>query len=146
MYTPLANAKREAPQVHPKRHGHQNLHKKLGDQKRGNMVTAVIDGVTQTWENNWFGPTEIPQQTSNTPAVQSIAQPVKLEPIPIPTLDNSIKQPTHNDGKDINKGHHIPAGDDFERIAYYNAASRAANGLVFLANKGDPTISGTWDT
>ncbi|KAI2630399.1 putative TOS1-like glycosyl hydrolase-domain-containing protein [Hypomontagnella submonticulosa] len=141
VYTP-SKGKRDVPQVHSKRHGHQHLHKKHHEhaeaEKRADMVTAVIDGVTVSWENNWFGSkTAAPEAT---PAPVSAASVGKGSPAESPS-----KSKTSSSKGKSSPSVSVPAGD-FERIAYYNAKDQVADGLVFLGNLGDPAISGTWDT
>lgn len=132
VYTPSSQkSKRDAPKAHSKRHGHQHLHKKHAQEKRGgDIVTATINGVVQTWENNWFGGAATTKATEVAAATTAAAT----------SYPESTASPSQTDDDDVI----VPEGD-FARVAYYNSASQVADGVTFLANKGDPSLSGTWD-
>jgi hypothetical protein len=51
---------------HERRHQHQQRNPQV--KERGDMVTAVIDGKTDTWENNYSGGAQTPTPASSTPA------------------------------------------------------------------------------
>ncbi|KAI2604684.1 putative TOS1-like glycosyl hydrolase-domain-containing protein [Hypoxylon sp. NC1633] len=141
VYTP-SKGKRDVPKPHSKRHGHQHLHKKHHEQKaekREDIVTATIDGVVQTWVNNYLGPgaaTADPAPAATTAAAVPANDAVKASDSETSSATKSSKSSSSVS---------VPAGD-FERIAYYSAKDQIADGLVFLGNLGDPAISGTWDT
>ncbi|KAI6088154.1 putative TOS1-like glycosyl hydrolase-domain-containing protein [Hypoxylon rubiginosum] len=141
VYTPSSStSKREAPKPHSKRHGHQHLHKKhhehLHAEKRGDIVSAIIDGVLQTWENNYFGPSTAAAET--TPTATAAAAAVTT------AADKTTKTATSAKSSSTSSDY-IDVGD-YGRVAYYNAKEQTADGLVFLGNYGDPSLSGTWDT
>ncbi|RYP24941.1 hypothetical protein DL765_000169 [Monosporascus sp. GIB2] len=144
VYTPSIKAKIQGPKSHSKRHGHGHLHQKYADEKHADMVTAVIDGITQTWENKWFGPTAAPEKAPATSAMEHSEQAPNVHSYPTKGGNDQEKQETKQEDKDQGKKIDVPAGD-YERVALYNAASQIADGLVFLANKGDPAVSGTFD-
>ncbi|KAI1099958.1 putative TOS1-like glycosyl hydrolase-domain-containing protein [Jackrogersella minutella] len=143
VYTP-SKGKRDLPKPHSKRHGHQHLHKKHHEhqeaEKRGEMVTATIDGKIATWVNNWFGAaTDAPAPTA---AAASAAIPSAA------SYESSAAAPsskTSTAAASSSSAANVPAGD-YERIAYYSSKDQVADGLVFLGNYGDPSLSGTWDT
>ncbi|KAI1333556.1 TOS1 protein [Xylariaceae sp. FL0016] len=144
VYHPTSSSskKREAaPKAsHSKRHGHghQHLHKKHHEEaKRADMVTAVIDGVTQTWENDWFG-----GATSTADSSTGYATAAAVAATSEKTSDDSSSSKTDSSSSSTAS---IAAGD-FERTAYYCADDGTADGLTFLANVGDSSVSGTWDT
>ncbi|KAI0384160.1 putative TOS1-like glycosyl hydrolase-domain-containing protein [Hypomontagnella monticulosa] len=140
VYTP-SKGKRDVPQPHSKRHGHQHLHKKHHEheaEKRADMVTAVIDGVTVSWENNWFGGASTPAPAATAAAVSAAS--VKGSP-----AESASKSKTSSSKSKSSSSASVPAGD-YERVAYYSAKEQVADGLVFLGNLGDPALSGTWDT
>ncbi|KAI1392782.1 putative TOS1-like glycosyl hydrolase-domain-containing protein [Hypoxylon trugodes] len=138
VYTPSSSSsKRDVPKPHSKRHGHQHLHKKYHEheaEKRADMVSAYIDGKLVSWENNYFGPSTTPAPAA-TAAVASAYNAVT-------SAAESIKSKVSSA---VSSSSSVPAGD-YERVAYYNAKDQTADGLVFLANLGDPSLSGTWDT
>ncbi|KAI1378698.1 putative TOS1-like glycosyl hydrolase-domain-containing protein [Hypoxylon crocopeplum] len=142
VYTP-SKGKRDLPKPHSKRHGHQHLHKKHHEhqaEKRADIVTAVIDGVTQTWENNWFGPGAATATPDPTPAVAATVEVAAAN-----AVDSSKGSSAATSSKSSSSSSSVAAGD-YERTAYYSAKDQVADGLVFLGNYGDPAISGTWDT
>ncbi|KAH7027708.1 putative TOS1-like glycosyl hydrolase-domain-containing protein [Microdochium trichocladiopsis] len=140
VYTP-GTGKRDVPKPHTKRHqhGHAHLHKKSAEEKRADMVTAVIDGVTVSWENNWFGaaaaPTEAPA------AAPAAAAPAAVDAAPLAGAHSAPSGTISSAGSTDS----VPVGN-FKRVGYYSAKDNIAEGLTFLANKGDPKVSGTWDT
>ncbi|KAI1766707.1 putative TOS1-like glycosyl hydrolase-domain-containing protein [Hypoxylon sp. FL1150] len=140
VYTPSSSSsKRDAPKPHSKRHGHQHqhLHKKHHEhvhaEKRGDIVSAVIDGVLETWENNYFGPSTATTDASAT----TTAAAATTTAADSTTKTASSATSTSTDYIDVG---------DYSRIAYYNAKDQTADGIVFLGNYGDPSLSGTWDT
>ncbi|KAI0178834.1 putative TOS1-like glycosyl hydrolase-domain-containing protein [Hypoxylon sp. FL1284] len=143
VYLPNGDKKRDVPKPHSKRHGHQHLHKKHhehvhGEEKRADIVSAVIDGVLQTWENNYFGPSTA---TGESTATATAATPAIT---PAAESDKSSSKPADS-AKTSTSADYVPVGD-YGRVAYYNAKDQVADGLVFLGNKGDSALSGTWDT
>lgn len=149
MYTPSTAAAKRSAVSHAKRHGHghahghAHLHKKRAEEKRADMVTAVIDGITQVWENNWFGPTEAadPTTTAAAAAVNEKTTAAAVAAAATTTTAAAAAESSASSDDDV-----AVAVGDFKRVAYYSAADSVADGLVFLANKGDPSLSGTWDT
>ncbi|KAI0007777.1 putative TOS1-like glycosyl hydrolase-domain-containing protein [Xylariaceae sp. FL0662B] len=140
VYTP-SKGKRDVPKVHSKRHGHQHLHRKHQEQqqqeeKRADIVTATMDGKVVTWENNYFGGAA----TAVATAAANAASTVKAAASAVESAVNPDKpKSSGTDQPEVAVG-------DYARVAYYNAKDQVADGLVFLANVGDPAISGTWDT
>ncbi|KAI5864746.1 putative TOS1-like glycosyl hydrolase-domain-containing protein [Durotheca rogersii] len=145
VYTPSSSGTQtEAAKAPSKRHhhGHQHLHKKHHDHpqaKRADIVTAVIDGVTQTWENNWFGGAATPSPKPASPKVDTAAGGAYKS---VQNVDANVKVAAASKSSDKTA---VSAGD-FERVAYYSAKGQVADGLVFLGNVGDPAVSGTFDT
>ncbi|KAK5631632.1 hypothetical protein RRF57_007346 [Xylaria bambusicola] len=144
IYAPGTSKKRDAPQTvaHAKRHGHQHLHKKHYEQKQeravGDVVTATIDGQVVSWVNTYAGPTADAIVADSAPSVTASAADSE------PTSTESAKTSNVKSSSKSSSAGTITG--DFERIASYNAAEGTADGLVFLANVGDPSLSGTWDT
>lgn len=147
VYTPsTSTSKREAPKPHSKRHGHQHLHKKHhehvhAEKRGGDIVSAVIDGVLQTWENNYFGPSTAAADATPTAAAAAAA----VTTAAADSDSSSAKSATSSAKSSSSSSDYVPVGD-YGRIAYYNAKEQVADGLVFLGNYGDPSLSGTWDT
>ncbi|OTA99405.1 hypothetical protein M426DRAFT_41474, partial [Hypoxylon sp. CI-4A] len=149
VYTPSSSSKRDVPKPHSKRHGHQHLHKKHHEhqqaEKRGDMVTATIDGQVVSWANNYFGAaaTEAASVASAVGAKASSAAGYIAS-----AASSVINEATATKSSSSSKASStsVAAAGDYERVAYYNAEEQTADGLVFLANVGDPAISGTWDT
>ncbi|KAJ3557820.1 hypothetical protein NPX13_g9850 [Xylaria arbuscula] len=141
IYTPGTSKKREVPHTaaHAKRHGHQHLHKKHHEHKQeeravGDVVTATIDGQVVTWINTYAGPTADAADVGAAAVATSAAE---SDPTSTESSEKASSTTTSSTGT---------ITGDFVRSAYYNAADGTADGLVFLANVGDPSLSGTWDT
>jgi hypothetical protein len=119
-----------------RRHGHQHLHKKRHQhhQERavGDTVVATIDGKVVSWKNTYAGPTADAVAPAAPPAPTAADKPAANNPV-------NNHQKAQTDGNE-------PITGDYEQCAYYEASSGTARGLVFLANVGDPAVSGTWDT
>ncbi|KAL7620340.1 target of Sbf [Parahypoxylon ruwenzoriense] len=144
VYTP-SKGKRNLPKVHSKRHGHQHLHKKHHEQqeeKRADIVTAVIDGQAVSWENDWFG---TPTADVAAAAAATTAALKSVKSSSSAAASASSKSKSKSKSSSSSGGASVPAGD-FERTAYYSAKDQIADGLVFLGNFGDPAVSGTFDT
>ncbi|KAI0473694.1 TOS1 protein [Xylariaceae sp. FL0804] len=129
--------------AHSKRHGHQHLHRRFREQqdkqpeeKRADMVTATIDGVVQTWENNYFG-------GAATTTAAALATPEAASSAVVSDVTTAAQSST---SESPSEGSSAPiAAGDFARSAYYNAADGTADGLVFLANVGEDGVSGTFN-
>lgn len=139
VYRPSTNSKRAISRISSGGHGQRRAHKmRVEHRGAGDPVTATINGVVKTFLNDWSGsPTERPQQNANAPAPGPV-----LSPADSCSAGRKKENQSSNGTKEKNK--EAPVGD-FMRVAYYNASSQTGDGLVFLANKGDPAVSGTWD-
>lgn len=117
--------------------GENEAEAELELEKRAEMVTAVINGVVQTWENNYFGPaaTATAKASAATYAAGTTAATSAKSSKTTAAAAASASADTSFD--DVG---------DFKRAAYYNAAEQVADGLVFLGNVGDDAVSGTFDT
>jgi hypothetical protein len=98
-------------------------------------VTAVINGQTVSWINDYWGPSPTadaaPAPPAATPApvaAQPTVQAAAVPPAMPPTTGNSDQSGVTG---------------DFVRTGYYNAAQQHADGLTFLANYGG-IGSGKW--
>lgn len=121
-----------------KRHTHERLHKrdheivenieKREELEKRDMVTAVINGQTVSWVNNYFGPT---------PAAGTAGQAPGRAPAPAqapPAARPSREEPAVE-----------LAPGDWVREAHYDADTGVADGFVFLSNNGGQG-SGVFDT
>src|SRR5690242_8226538 len=116
VYTP-GTGKRDVPKPHTKRHqhGHAHLHKKAAEEKRGDIVTAVIDGKTVTWENNWFGAAAAPTAAPEAPAAGAHSYPT--------AGTGTISSAGSTDSVTVG---------NFKRVGFYSAKDQVAEGLTFL--------------
>lgn len=106
------------PSPHQRRHTHGHAGRAVGD-----MVTAVINGHTVSWVNNYGGP--LTSTFSNAAATTS-STPQKTQ-APVPAAN-------------------VGAGY-WGRQTYYNAKNATADGLVFLNNmggQGSGVFDNTW--
>lgn len=101
------------------------------------MVTAVIDGVTVSWANDYLGAGSAPTPAPAVAAAAADAYPVAAPPAGAHVASSAISSAGSTDS--------VPVGN-YKRVGYYNQKDLIAEGLTFLANKGDPKTSGTWDT
>ena len=116
-------------------HGHQNAHKMMHKRleasrsaegeaqlRRREMVTAVIDGETVSWENDYQG---------------GSGAPPKHEP------DSYQADNGHNDAKAATPDQAPKSAKDFKstpgdwcRVSYYNAREGEADDITFLGHYG----------
>lgn len=153
------NKKREvapSPHVHARRHGHQHFHEQR-KQKRGEWITATIDGQVVSWENNYFGgpATQAPVPDAPVPEAQAAPEP-KVE-APKKKKQGGAQQ---SSGKSVSdsktkskaepkatKSKSKVAAGDWERTAYYNSEQKVSENMVFLGNyggEGSGVFDSTW--
>jgi len=131
--------KSAAERRHAHAHGHAHAHLHKGreaheERALGDIVTAVIDGVVQTWANNWSGePTSAPAAAPAPAATSAPAAPAYSAP------DSSSSSSSDSDNSGSNFG-----GTGWTRQAYYNAEQGTADGVVFLNHEGG-SGSGVFD-
>ncbi|KAJ0160966.1 putative pga52 -like protein [Colletotrichum tanaceti] len=156
--SPKAKQSSAVSHVHVRRHGHHGHHRlhqrheekdeyskekdEYSEEKRGDVwVTATINGLVQSWLNNWHGPTPGPAPPSNSPAPpDNSPAPPDNSPTPpdnSPVADSPSPTPTPSKPAAAVK----PASSgtitgDYTRIGYYNADKAIADGIVFLGNYG----------
>lgn len=114
-----------------RRHGHSHLHHKdLNSRKVGDIVHAVINGQAVSWVNEYDGG-------------------APKAPAPAPPAPGAPKQGKGKDAPSYTpkKPEDVKLGNgDWKRIAYYSQKSKNdAYGLAFLNNRGDDSLSGTFD-
>ncbi|KFX94569.1 hypothetical protein V490_04306, partial [Pseudogymnoascus sp. VKM F-3557] len=86
-YTKSSGASKRDTHSHS-RHGHKAFHARAlkETQEKRDVVTATIDGVQQTWENNYFGPngaaaTQAPAAPAAVAAPAKPAEPAAPKPV-----------------------------------------------------------------
>ncbi|KAF3802921.1 PGA52-like protein [Colletotrichum gloeosporioides] len=151
VYNLKSSAKRSpaVSHTHARRHGHHHLHKKHAEahdnkeEKRGNVwVTATIDGIVQSWINNW-NPAATPNvaPVANTPAVAPIVAPTPTPAAvsqPPVVAAAAASKPSSSSKASPSKASTSTGSSsgEYSRVAYYNADQGVADGLVFLGNYG----------
>ncbi|PHH84248.1 hypothetical protein CDD83_2245 [Cordyceps sp. RAO-2017] len=213
VYTP---SRRRRPGAAAARRARAQRRAKRAPEKEPDMVTAVINGVTVSWRNNWFGPPAATTAPDPPPAVE--APPPSDAPAPVaqgpPRADETPEAPptdalerylrhaafrpapspaeatrareepwasalsasdsspaSHTSSpsrppseyvpdtsNDVGAGEDWPAeeqgpdeessssnGDQWERIAQYNASGQVAENMVFMANYGGGRWPGVFD-
>ena len=128
------------PNPMQRRHGHQHFHARdksvveirenhIIEEKRGvgDIVTATIDGHVVSWTNEYAGSGTAPTSAAGTGPPENGVAPSALNAVPPPAPPAALAsaQPSINAGS-----------GDWGRQAYYDAASQAADGLVFLNHNG----------
>ncbi|KAG5663778.1 hypothetical protein KAF25_006363 [Fusarium avenaceum] len=141
-----------SPHVHGHRHGHGHLldqHNK----KRGEWVTATINGQVVSWENTWYGgpatqaaaapvaaaPTKAAQKPSSKPKHKVEKKPLKSNANPV------VENPKKASGSKTNA--YPTPGGRWKRTSYYNAQRRVADNVVFMGNyggEGSGVFDNTW--
>lgn len=133
--------------VHARRHGHHHHLHKEKNKKRGEWITATIDGQVVSWVNNWFGGAPATEAAVAAPTENAAAA---IVPAPEPTTEvaaavpkssSSVKQvkaktTTSQAQPSDSSSSGSAAGGDWERVAYYNAEQQVADNIVFLGNYG----------
>lgn len=129
-YTKTSGSSKRDTHSHS-RHGHKAFHAralKETVEKRADVVTATINGVVQTWENNYFGPGGAVATDAPSPAAAKVedakSTPVAAAAKPAaPVANQKQKQ-----AADPNAA--------YTRSGYYDAESQTLDGLTFLGNYG----------
>lgn len=128
---------------HAHGHAHAHLHKARDahaeneERALGDIVTATIDGIVQTWANNWAGyatSSAAPAATS-APSAGSYGSSSSASEASAPSYSSS----SSSDNSGSNYG-----GEGWTRQAYYNAEDQTADGVVFLNHEGG-SGSGVFD-
>ncbi|KAI9747659.1 MAG: hypothetical protein M4579_007420 [Chaenotheca gracillima] len=149
VYLPGAASKdkkvKRRPSAHHRRHDHQKFHehnkeiREIQDRAVGDVVTAVIDGKTVTWKNDYAGPGGA-QPTPAAGSGSGSGSPVQNKvAAPGSASASSSSSP---DTPDADDGPIIPG--DWHRVAYYNSDSGVQQGLTLMGNKGANECSGSW--
>ena len=146
MYTPSGSsskARRSAPNErrHAHGHGHAHLHH-ARDAAVGDEVTATINGLVQTWVNEWSGAASSAPAAdpSSAAAAPTAAAPPSPGP-PSPASSGSSASPSPSSGS---SGSISSSSGGWSRQAYYDSASSTSEGLVFLNHNGG-SGSGVFD-
>lgn len=109
---------------HGRRHaGHAAFH-----EKRGDMVTATIDGKVVSWENNYFGDaTAAPVAAqADAPAIAANANVAVAKAAKAPAAKAVVNV----------KEKAVDPNAAYTRVGYYDASSGSADGITFLGHYG----------
>ncbi|OLN84353.1 PGA52-like protein [Colletotrichum chlorophyti] len=136
--SPKAKRSPAVSHTHARRHGHhahQHLHKRAAEEhseeKRGeDWVVATIDGIVQSWINNWHGPTPVAPPPAGATSSSSTSTPAA------PTQPPAAASPKPAKASSKASSSSSSAGGDYTRVGYYNADEGVADGIVFLGNYG----------
>ncbi|EWG36737.1 hypothetical protein FVEG_00632 [Fusarium verticillioides 7600] len=146
----------------PHLHGHRHFHEQR-KKKRGDWVTATINGQVVSWENTYNGspatqaaPVGIPAAPTDAVNVVDEKKPLKLKADPLPGLDK-IKSKVENVKSKVDqvkskatskaKEYTATPGGHWKRTAYYNAQRRVADNVIFMGNyggEGSGVFDNTW--
>jgi hypothetical protein len=129
--TGSSSKKREVYHPRDRRHAHEQFHKRKAEEKRADIVTAVIDGKTATWENNYFGAGGAATTPTPVPVAAPVAGASKV---------SAPKAVISTVAKGASAG-----GGAYSRKSYYNAEASTADGVTFLGYYGGAG-SGVFDT
>ena len=147
-YPSTGGSKRDLSNAHQRRHGHQHFHQhnkevrelqelaKAKEEKR--EITATINGKVVSWASNSAA------SAAATPAPASV--PAQNGSIPTSGGSGGGAAPQSQQGGSTAP----PSGGSFgagtwNQAGLYDSQAQILTNLVFLNNKGDPSISGTWD-
>lgn len=120
--------------THRRSHGHQRFHRGHHDQeKRADIVSAIINGVRQSWIKDYFGP-GVASAVAPKSTPQSIPPP---PPAPVEIDDFSTDDDDSSNTTSFADG-------TYHRIGYYNSATGTSHNLTFIGNYGG-SGSGTFD-
>ncbi|KAK0259923.1 target of Sbf [Friedmanniomyces endolithicus] len=146
VYTPSGSsskARRSAPNErrHAHGHGHAHLHH-ARDAAVGAEVTATINGVVQSWVNEWSGaassaPAADPSSAAAAPTAAAPPSPGSASP----ASSQSSASPSPSSGS---SGSISSSSGGWSRQAYYDSSSSTSEGLVFLNHNGG-SGSGVFD-
>ncbi|KAF4449422.1 hypothetical protein F53441_7284 [Fusarium austroafricanum] len=130
----------------PHLHGHRHLHQQR-KKKRGDWVTATIDGQVVSWENTYNGSPATQAAPVATSAAPTDAA-NKVAALPgVDEIKNKIKDKVGSKTKTKTKEYSATAGGHWKRTAYYNAQRRVADNVMFMGNyggDGSGVFDNTW--
>ncbi|KAK0272347.1 target of Sbf [Friedmanniomyces endolithicus] len=146
VYTPSGSsskARRSAPNErrHAHGHGHAHLHH-ARDAAVGAEVTATINGLVQTWVNEWSGAAS--SAPAADPSSAAAAPTAAAPPSPGPTSPASSESSASASPSSGSSGSISSSSGGWSRQAYYDSASSTSEGLVFLNHNGG-SGSGVFD-
>jgi hypothetical protein len=130
--------------AHQRRHGHQHFHqhnKEVRDiqeraeaakEKEKRAITATINGQVVSWPANSAAASSTPPPVLGSNGTQPH---FNIAPAPHNQTGGSTAPPS---------GGSFGAGS-WNQAGHYDAEAQILTNLVFLNNKGDPGVSGTWD-
>ncbi|KAK4628834.1 PGA52-like protein [Fulvia fulva] len=138
---------------HAHGHAHAHLHHARDEEKRtpalGEMVTAVINGVTQTWKNTYDGGAAAPKEGSpaaSPPSYGGASAGSAAAPHSYGGASSSStsKKPTTSSSGNDDDDSSSSGGTGWTRQGYYNAEAGTSDGIVFLNHEGG-SGSGVFD-
>ncbi|KAK4565412.1 target of Sbf [Recurvomyces mirabilis] len=148
VYTPSSSSKpkrHSTAQRHPHAHLHARRHQaREANASVGDMVTATINGIVQTWVNEWSGQST---PAPPVPAAASSAPTADIVPniqAPSSSASSSSSAPSSSPSSESGSGSIASSSGGWSRQAYYNASTQTSEGLVFLNHNGG-SGSGTFD-
>lgn len=143
VYTKTSGSSKKRDTHSHSRHGHKAFHAralKETVEKRADIVTATIDGVVQTWENNYFGPGGAKATDAPVAAVVNAA----AAAVPTPEVASSAAAAGAPVVAAVKQKQAADPNAAYTRSGYYDAASQTLDGLTFLGNYGG-SGSGVFD-
>ena len=141
-YTPGSASSKKKRSEPEHRHAHGHMHDHLHKHKRnvGDMAYATIDGILQSWTNQYDGGASSP--ATSAPAAPAYSAPAAPAGDSSPSSGSSSGSSDTSDSPDnvINPG----GPGSWGRHAYYSGDDGTNEGLVFLNHNGG-SGSGTFD-
>ncbi|KAK5727936.1 target of Sbf [Elasticomyces elasticus] len=148
VYTPgSSSSKSRRSTTHERRHAHGHGHARLHharDAAVGEMVTATIDGVVQSWVNEYSGvatsaPAAAPAAPSSDAAATTVAAAANYVAPSSSSSESSASASPSSASGSISS-----SSGGWARQAYYDSSAGKSEGLVFLNHEGG-SGSGVFD-
>ncbi|KAK4897797.1 target of Sbf [Elasticomyces elasticus] len=148
VYTPSgSSSKARRSDTHERRHAHGHGHAHLHharDAAVGEMVTATIDGVVQSWINEYSGvatsaPAAAPAEPSSDAATTTVAAAANYVAPSSSSSESSASASPSSASGSISS-----SSGGWGRQAYYDSSAGKSDGLVFLNHEGG-SGSGVFD-
>ncbi|KAL1848585.1 hypothetical protein Plec18167_002209 [Paecilomyces lecythidis] len=120
-------------------HGHERRHAQLHEKRDvGDWVYAEIDGVWQSWKNNWSGsPTTAAAAVSS--AAPTAAASTTAEATPVVTSSPSASASSSSSSSSSNtEWHSTPADGVFSWEGFGQRTTQSGNGVEYKGNVGSP--------
>lgn len=150
VYTPSAASTKARRSAHERRHahghGHQHLHhareaepvaEPIEERAVGDMVIATINGVVESWVNEYTGQATSAVASAATATAQTTAAIAVNKVAPSSSAKSASATATSSSSSASSSG-------SWGRQAYYDSESQQADGVVFLNHEGG-SGSGVFD-